>query len=181
MDSTRGAPRVRRARMGNPLVAVIAAGCLAVLAGCSGDDEQEAYVEQPVEDLYNVALDSLGSEEYESARLAFEEVDRQHPYSVWATKAQLMAAFASYQEADYDEAIVGLDRFIELHPGNRDTAYAYYLKALCYYEQIADVTRDQRITQLALSSLQDVVTRFPETDYARDAALKIVVSAHRVF
>lgn len=167
-----GASRSCLAGIGGKLIAAVAVGSLAVLAGCSSDDE-EAYVEQPVEDLYNVALDSMGSEEYDAARLAFEEVDRQHPYSVWATKAQLMAAFSSYQQGDYDEAIVALDRFIELHPGNRDTAYAYYLKALCYYEQIADVTRDQRITQLALSSLQDVVTRFPDTDYARDAALKI--------
>ena len=143
------------------------------LAACGTGDEEEVYVERPVEDLYNTALDDLAVENYSLARQGFEEVDRQHPYSVWATKAQLMAAFSAYQEANYDEAIVALDRFIELHPGNSDTAYAYYLKGLCYYEQIADVTRDQRITQLALSSLQDVVTRFPDTDYARDAALKI--------
>jgi outer membrane protein assembly factor BamD len=145
-----------------------------VLAGCgSGSDERETYVERPVEDLYNTALDDLAEGRFQEARLGFEEVDRQHPYSVWATKAQLMAAFAAYQQGDYDEAIVALDRFIELHPGNRDTAYAYYLKALSYYEQITDVSRDQRITQLALQALQDVVTRFPGTDYARDAALKI--------
>jgi len=144
------------------------------LSACGTDgEEEEAYVEQPVEDLYNTALDDLAAGEFQQARVGFEEVDRQHPYSVWATKAQLMAAFAAYQQADYDEAIVALDRFIELHPGNRDTAYAYYLKALSYYEQIADVARDQRITELALSSLQDVVTRFPGTDYARDATLKI--------
>lgn len=148
-------------------------GVMLALSGCSSSDEEEAYVEQPVEDLYNAALDNLAAGEYVQARLDFEEVDRQHPYSVWATKAQLMAAFAAYQRADYDEAIIALDRFIDLHPGNADTGYAYYLKALCYYEQIADVSRDQRITELALSSLQDVVTRFPDSDYARDAALKI--------
>ena len=155
------------------LVVALALAAAVGLAACGSDREEEAYVEQPVEDLYNTALDDLAASEFQQARLGFEEVDRQHPYSVWATKAQLMAAFAAYQQADYDEAIVALDRFIELHPGNRDTAYAYYLKALCYYEQIADVARDQRITELALSSLQDVVTRFPGTNYARDAALKI--------
>jgi outer membrane protein assembly factor BamD len=155
------------------LALALAAGLGLAACGTDGDEEQEAYVEQPVEDLYNTALDDLAAGEFQQARVGFEEVDRQHPYSVWATKAQLMAAFAAYQQADYDEAIVALDRFIELHPGNRDTAYAYYLKALSYYEQIADVTRDQRITELALSSLQDVVTRFPGTDYARDAELKI--------
>ena len=155
------------------LAVALAAGLGVSACGTDGDGEQEAYVEQPVEDLYNTALDDLAAGEFQQARVGYEEVDRQHPYSVWATKAQLMAAFAAYQQADYDEAIVALDRFIELHPGNRDTAYAYYLKALSYYEQIADVARDQRITELALSSLQDVVTRFPGTDYARDAALKI--------
>jgi outer membrane protein assembly factor BamD len=155
------------------LALALAAGLGLAACGTDGDEEQEAYVEQPVEDLYNTALDDLAAGEFQQARVGFEEVDRQHPYSVWATKAQLMAAFAAYQQADYDEAIVALDRFIELHPGNRDTAYAYYLKALSYYEQIADVARDQRITELALSSLQDVVTRFPGTDYARDAELKI--------
>lgn len=161
------------ARAGWKLGLALGFGVMLALSGCSSSDEEETYVEQPVEDLYNTALDNLAAGEYVQARLDFEEVDRQHPYSVWATKAQLMAAFAAYQRADYDEAIVALDRFIDLHPGNADTGYAYYLKALCYYEQIADVARDQRITELALSSLQDVVTRFPDSDYARDAALKI--------
>ena len=93
---------------------------------------------------------------------SFEEVDRQHPYSVWATKAQLMAAFAYYQSNKYDDAIIALDRFIQLHPGHRDIPYAYYLKALCYYEQISDVGRDQRITQQALDALSEVVKRFPD-------------------
>ncbi|WP_163366525.1 outer membrane protein assembly factor BamD, partial [Klebsiella aerogenes] len=90
-------------------------------------------VEQPVEQLYNRGLDDLGAQEYKSAAKNFEEVDRQHPYSVWATKAQIMAAFAYYQSNKYDEAIIALDRFIQLHPGHRDLPYAYYLKALCYY------------------------------------------------
>ncbi len=142
------------------------------LAACESTDD-DVYVERPVEDLYNTALDSMAVGELEEARDAFEEVDRQHPYSVWATKAQLMAAFASYQRGEYEDAVAALERFIELHPGNPDTAYAYYLKALSYYEQIVDVRRDQRITELALQSLDDVVTRYPDTDYARDAQFKI--------
>ena len=80
----------------------------------------------------------------------FDEVDRQHPYSVWATKAQLMAAYALYEDGKYDESIIAADRFIQLHPGHRDVAYAYYLKALDYYIQIADVGRDQKTTEQAL-------------------------------
>ena len=110
---------------------------------------------------------------YTSAAKEFDEVERQHPYSVWAPRAQLMAAYAHYQNNKYDDAINALDRFIQLHPGNRDVAYAYYLKGISYYEQISDVGRDQAMTQLALNALDEVVRRYPTTEYARDAKLKI--------
>ncbi len=143
-----------------------------LLAACSGDDDEE-YVERPPEELYNIGYDYMLERDFAQAARAFDEVERQHPYSPWATQAQLMAAYAYYLESSYDDSIIALDRFIELHPGNRNVAYAYYLKALCYYEQIVDVGRDQRNTQLALESLLDVVNRFPNTAYARDASLKI--------
>jgi outer membrane protein assembly factor BamD len=143
------------------------------LSGCGSSDDDKNYVEQPVEVLYNRALDDLGRQEYKLAAKEFEEVDRQHPYSVWATKAQIMAAFTYYQSNKYDDAIIALDRFIQLHPGHRDIPYAYYLKGLCYYEQISDVGRDQRMTQQALDALSDVAKRFPDTPYARDARLKV--------
>ena len=160
------------------LVRGAAAGCAIAVAAlalvaCSSSDDDNNYVELPVEVLYNRALDDLGSQNYKAAAKGFEEVDRQHPYSVWATKAQIMAAFAYYQSNKYDDAIVALDRFIQLHPGHRDIPYAYYLKALCYYEQISDVGRDQRMTQQALDALAEVVKRFPESPYARDARLKV--------
>ncbi|WP_092615203.1 outer membrane protein assembly factor BamD [Roseospirillum parvum] len=158
------------ASLRRPLAAILLA--LPLLAACSGDGEEE-YVERPVEDLYNQAMDLLRAEEYGAAVTAFEEVERQHPYSTWATKAQLMAGFSAYQDRAYDDAVVSLDRFIQLHPGNPDIAYAYYLKALCFYEQISDVGRDQKMTSLALSSLNEVVGRFPDSKYARDARLKI--------
>lgn len=141
--------------------------------GIFGGDDDKTYAEAPVESLYNRALDSLGSSDYKNAAKTFEEVDRQHPYSVWAVKAQIMLAFAHYQANKYDDAIIALDRFIGLHPGHRDVPYAYYLKALSYYEQISDVGRDQRMTEQALTSLGEVVKRFPDTPYARDARLKI--------
>ncbi len=142
------------------------------LVACSSDEEP-AYVERPVEDLYNTAMDQLLTAEYDEAARLFDEVERQHPYSVWASKAQLMAAYAHYQNNKYDEAINALDRFIQLHPGSRDAPYAYYLRAISYYEQISDVGRDQKMTQLALEGLDDVVRRFPESRYARDANLKV--------
>ncbi len=151
----------------------LAAAIFLVLAlwACSSDDKP-AYVERPVEDLYNTAMDRLLVEDYPEAARLFDEVERQHPYSVWASKAQLMAAFAHYQDSKYDDAISALDRFIDLHPGHKDVVYAYYLRGICYYEQISDVRRDQKMTRDALENLQQVVQRFPASKYARDAALK---------
>jgi outer membrane protein assembly factor BamD len=153
----------------------ISLACLALalgLAGCAGDEEI-AYQEQTVFEIYSRALTYLDDGRYRDAAAYFDEVERQHPYSVWATKAKLMSAYSHYQNNKYEDAISGLDRFIAVHPGNRDIAYAYYLKALCYYEQITDVQRDQDMTRKALEALQDIITRFPGTTYARDATLKI--------
>lgn len=150
----------------------LATGLIAGLAACSSTEE-EPYVERPVERIYQEAAAAIDQESYTRAAQLFDEVERQHPYSQWATRAQLMAAYAHYQALEYDDAIIALDRFIQLHPGSEDTAYAYYLKALSYYEQISDVTRDQKMTELALNSLGEVARRFPDTGYARDARLKI--------
>ncbi len=144
----------------------------AALAGCAGTEEIE-YVERPVAELYDVAMNELADGNWTDGAAAFDEVERQHPYSVWATKAQIMAAYAHYQANAYDEARLAAQRFIELHPGHRDVAYAYYLIGLSYYEQISDVGRDQKMTEDALRWLEDVVRRFPGTAYARDAKLKI--------
>ena len=142
------------------------------LTACAGTDETP-YVERSVQSIYNEAVDELETENYTEAATLFEEVERQHPYSVWATKAQLMSGFARYEANSYDEAIIALDRFIQLHPGNRDIAYAYYLKALSNYEQISDVQRDQLATERARQALQDVIRRFPTSKYARDSRLKL--------
>ncbi|MCK4867579.1 MAG: outer membrane protein assembly factor BamD, partial [Alphaproteobacteria bacterium] len=143
------------------------------LSGCAGDDEDPAYVERPVEDIYNEAMNHMSAGRYSSAAKSFDEVERQHPYSKWATKAQIMAGYAYYMEGKYDDAIVALNRFIDLHPGHKDTAYAWYLKGLSYYEQISDVSRDQRMTEGALDAFDNLVRRFPDSDYARDARLKV--------
>jgi outer membrane protein assembly factor BamD len=165
--------------MGNIRSAVLQSKSLIVLilctflAACGGAEVADDYVEEPVQVLYNTALANLNAENYFEAAQGFDEVERQHPYSVWSTKAQIMSAFAYYQSNKYDQAILAADRFVELHPGNKDVAYAYYLISISYYEQITGVGRDQKITRLALESLQKVVRRFPNTEYARDAKLKI--------
>lgn len=151
------------------------------LAGCVGDEADVASAPRPVaevrevppETLYAGALIQLDKGNWEPCAVAFDEVERQHPYSVWARRAMLMSAFCSYQANKYSEAIMAADRFITLHPGNKDAPYAYYLKAVSLYEQIVDVGRDQRRTEQAMAALRELIKRFPQTDYARDARLKL--------
>ena len=147
---------------------------LVALAACgSSDKEKFAYVERPVELLYADAADAIEKKRYDRAIAYFEEVERQHPYSAWARRAMLMKAFAYYQGNDYEDALSALDQFIALHPGNKDVSYAYYLKAMCNYERIRDVGRDQEYTNNAVSGLTDVIRRYPDTEYAIDARLKL--------
>ena len=130
----------------------------------------------PVAELYNSGLEKLKAGSYKAAAKSFAEVERQHPYSKWATKALLMQAFTNYQRNAYDDAINAADRFISLHPGHKDTAYAYYLKAISQYEQISDVRRDQSRTEKALEALEEVGKRFPQSPYAADAAKKATLA-----
>nr|WP_041607763.1 outer membrane protein assembly factor BamD [Tistrella mobilis] len=156
------------------LRAGILAACVAALAACSSDDDDRpAYVERPVEQIYAQAASELDQGEYRKAAQSFDEVERQHPYSTWATEAQLMAAYSYYQANQYEDAIATAQRFIDLHPGNPNVAYAYYLVGLCHYERISDVGRDQEMTRKSLEAFQEVVRRFPDSAYARDARLKI--------
>ncbi|MCY4034471.1 MAG: outer membrane protein assembly factor BamD [Hyphomicrobiales bacterium] len=142
------------------------------LAGCSTSDEID-YNERPATEIYNTALDALQAGDYETAATEFIEVERQHPYSVWARRAILLSAYAYYVDEEYDQSILAAQRYIMLYPGGESAPYAYYLVATCFYEQITDVTRDQRRTEEALAALEEVVRRFPDTEYARDAAFKI--------
>lgn len=144
---------------------------LLLLGACSTSDE--AYVDRPVDVLYNEAMDNLEAGDDKKAAKLFDEVERQHPYSSWATKAQLMAAYSHYIANQYDEAVAAADRFIELHPANPDVPYAYYLKALSYYERISDIHRDQEMTEQAKKVFEEIVARFPDSEYARDARLKV--------
>jgi outer membrane protein assembly factor BamD len=144
---------------------------LLLIIGCSTDDPP--YVEYPVEELYNNSMNLMVSGQYQAAAAGFDEVERQHPYSPWARKSQIMAAFSYYQSNDYDEAILSAQRFIQLHPGHKDAPYAHYLIAICYYEQIVDVGRDQSLTVNAFTALDTVIKKYPNSEYATDARLKL--------
>ena len=145
---------------------------LFVITACSTKDD-EGYVERPVDEIYNEANAALQGGLHKTAASLFDEVERQHPYSKWATQAQLMAAYSYYYGNEYADAVVALDRFIQLHPSHKDIPYAFYLKGLSYYEQISDISRDQRMTELALKTLNELIARFPNSRYARDAKVKI--------
>jgi outer membrane protein assembly factor BamD len=153
-----------------------AATALMLTAGCGGGPRAKkgtSYVARDVETLYAAAKQRLDRGQARQAAALFDEVERQHPYSPWARRAQLMSAFSYYVAKNYTQSIQSSQRFLSIHPGNKDAAYAYYLIALCYYEQISDVQRDQKITDQALTALNEVVRRYPETRYANDATLKI--------
>jgi len=148
--------------------------CLLValsITACAHEEKKDPS-EKPVEVLYLEARKAFDEEDYKGAANKFDEVERQHPYSQWATQAKLMSAYSSYEGEDYDLALTTLDGFIELHPGHPDVAYAYYMRAICYYEQIVDVGRDQQQTRMAMEALSEVVRRFPDTKYGRDAKFK---------
>jgi len=157
--------------------ALTAALCAVAVAGCSTFQKKPktrlAYEERPVELLYSTGADRLDKHLWAQAVDYFQEVERQHPYSEWSRRAILMQAFAHYEANSYAEAIGDADRFISLYPGNQAAAYAHYLKAICYFEQIVDVGRDQAATGQALENLREVTARYPHSEYAQDARLKI--------
>ena len=166
-----------RSRLRPLFVATLLAGTTLV-GGCAGfggggKTDDTAYVARDVETLYYSAKQKLDQGNTPLAAALFDEVERQHPYSPWARRAQLMSAFSYYSGRDYNKAIASAQRFLSIHPGNKDAPYAYYLIALSYYEQISDVTRDQRITEQARSALIEVNRRFPNSEYASDARLKL--------
>jgi outer membrane protein assembly factor BamD len=151
-----------------PAILLPAAGCARNKA--KGDT---AYVARDVNTLYSLAKSRLDRGSYEEAAKLFDEVERQHPYSVWARRAQMMSAFGYYMAQKYPDAVSSAQRFLTIHPGNKDAPYANYLIAMSYYQQIEDVTRDQKITQQASDSFNELVRRYPQSRYASDARLKL--------
>lgn len=140
------------------------------LTACSS--EEKPQIERPLHEIYRKGFQDFQTARYESAFDEFIEVERQYPYSAWAAKAQLMAAYAAYKEQNFERAIGTLDNFIMLHPYHPQVSYAYYLRALCYYDDIAAVAKDPKVAESALEALTEVMNRFPETVYARDARFK---------
>lgn len=154
--------------------AVLMIGAAASAAACASNSRSReiAYVERPVETIYAAATFNLDRKNWGIAAAQFDEVQRQHPYSPWAQRAELMAAYARYRERDFDKAIASCQEYIALHPGGDGAAYAYYLIAVAQFDQIIDVGREQARSELTLAALNDVTARFPESEYAKDAALK---------
>jgi outer membrane protein assembly factor BamD len=164
----------RSARLFPGVPALALCAILPLLSACGGNDKSNVSANPPpVETLYNNGIDALNQKRYGSAEDQFSAIEQNYPYSSWATNAQLMNGYSQYLQNHYTDAIGTLNRYIQLHPSSRDIAYAYYLRALCYYEQISDIQRDQKGTVDAMNALQEVVNRFPDTAYARDAQLKI--------
>ncbi len=145
------------------------------VAGCAGNKVKgdTAYVARDVNTLYSLAKERSDRGNYDEAAKIFDEVERQHPYSVWARRAQLMSAFSYYMAQKYPDAVSSAQRFLTIHPGNKDAPYASYLIAMSYYQQIEDVTRDQKITQQASDSFNELIRRYPKSRYATDARLKL--------
>ncbi|MBW4023154.1 MAG: outer membrane protein assembly factor BamD [Proteobacteria bacterium] len=134
----------------------------------------------PPEVVYNNGINAIQHQDYQQAVNDFNDIEQNTPYSPWATNAQLMHGYTEYLRSHYTDAVSALNRYIDLHPADRDIAYAYYLRALCYYEQISDVQREQLTTQDAITALQEVVNRFPDSAYARDAQLKIALCQDQI-
>ena len=146
------------------------------LAACSSSDkelDEIAEKNEPLDVLYDKAFATFNRGSYRASIDQFEEVERQYPYSEWAARAEVMAAYAAYRGGQFDDGIVILDRFVKLHPTHPSTPYAYYLTAMTYYTQISDVQRDQKMSEKARDALRDVVARYPNSDYARDAQVKL--------
>lgn len=162
---------LKRALAATLLLALAVPGTALAARGAKKTDTK--YVARDVETLYAQAKTLLDRKLYKEAAGAFDEVERQHPYSVWARRAELMSAFSYWASRDYPQSILAAQRFLALHPGYKDAPYAYYLVGICYYEQINDVEHDQKTSAQALDSLTELVRRYPQTPYAADARLKI--------
>lgn len=143
-----------------------------LLTACASSDDT-LDEDKSAETLYNEAYNYLEKTAYQKAAEKFDKVEMEHPYSKWATKSKLMAAYAYYKNEKYDDAIASLDRFIRLHPGNKDVAYAYYLKGICYYDQIAPSQKEQSSSKDAYDTFMQLIAMFPDSEYATDAKSKL--------
>lgn len=142
----------------------------------SDDEDTIVYSTDPPDKIYNEGLYYLDKKDFKKADAKFKEVDQQHPYTEWARKANMMAVYSKYKQGEYDDAATEAKRYIALHPASADAAYAQYLVGMSYYNQIQDVTRDQRRTEQALSELEQVVRKYPDSEYADQARQRMQVA-----
>lgn len=156
-------------------ICVLPLFCAIMLNACASNENNIPDEEKSAETLYNEAYDYLEKTSYQKAAETFDKVEMEHPYSKWAVNSKLMGAYAYYKDEKYDDAIAALDRFIRLHPGNKDIAYAYYLKGVCYYNQIAPSQKEQSATKEAYETFSQVITMFPDSQYATDAKGKMAL------
>ena len=163
-------------KLSRPLALLFAAAAAIPLGACAHGGKAKndtAYVARDVSSLYTAAKKSMDGGDYEQAAKLFDEVERQHPYSVWARRAQLMSAFNYYLARKYTDAVNSAQRFVTIHPGNAEAPYAQYLIGMSYYQQIDEVTRDQSTTQQASDAFGELIRRYPDSRYAADARIKL--------
>ena len=169
--TTPSTPRRLSVKLAAPVCAAL------MLSACSsldifGPKADDTYIEGTVQQLYSQGQDLMRRKEYKQAAKYFSEVDRQHPYSAWAARSQLMVSYANYKAKEFHTARLALNRFLRLHPAHRDVAYAHYLKALCYFEEIRDTKRDQSFTKAAYREFTLVAERYPASKFAVDSKQK---------
>ncbi len=157
------------------------------LASCSGSSKSAASLGDfasgtmpPPDQAYAIAVRRMQNGDYGKAVSDFDALQETYPYSTWSTHAELLGAYSQYKQMDYQDAISSLNRYIQLYPENSEVAYAYYLKALCYFEQIGGVQRDQTVTYETIQALKDVITHFPDSAYAHDARIKLRLAYNRL-
>jgi outer membrane protein assembly factor BamD len=168
---------VNRAGLGAGFRAAALAAILALVAACSTAGPKDEFVDdRPAGVLYNEGLAYLNQGKLSDAVKSFNEVDRQHPYSEWARKALIMSAFASYRRNRLEDTVQSARRYLTLYPGSDDAPYAHYLIGASYFKQIPDVTRDQAATMRAMASLEEIIQRYPDSEYADDARNKLIVA-----
>ncbi len=155
-------------------------GCSNITSSDKSDAEFATGAIPPADQVYALGVARMQRGDYARAAKDFQAIEETYPYSTWATHAELLEGYAQYKNLNYDDAVSSLERFIELHPENQDAAYAYYLKALCFYERIDDVQRDQSATYQTIAALNDVITRFPDSAYAHDARIKLRLAYNRL-
>ena len=146
----------------------------AILCGCA-DDTPKIVPMEPINDLYDAAYAEFEDKDYDDAAEKFLTVETQYPASPWAADALVMAAYSQYMDDDFAGAILTADRFMRFHPGHSDVPYMLYLRGMCYYRQVSDVRREPGMSVYALQQFQQLVDRFPNSEYAKNAKIKIII------